>query len=79
MSVTVLGAKSALYHAGISLSARKKAHKAFIADEIQVHITILVCEFRSEYDKYFEAILRNFNSLNFVIGCGSHCSFWNGH
>lgn len=32
----VMGVKSAVYHAGLSMPARKKAHHDFIMDEIQV-------------------------------------------
>ncbi|KAK2148107.1 hypothetical protein LSH36_515g01056 [Paralvinella palmiformis] len=35
-AVKVLGVKSAMYHAGLSMSARKTAHRDFINDDVQV-------------------------------------------
>ena len=38
ISRPVLGVKSGLYHAGLNMSVRKKTHRDFINDDIQVKL-----------------------------------------
>lgn len=40
--VSVLGVKSAIYHAGLAKTVRRRVHQRFINDEIQVRVNCYI-------------------------------------